>query len=97
MVRGASFSCGVAQRLQGLFDVGGGDIRQRRQVTGQSGQRECPPRTTTYYLHVDKRDGTAAVPAITIYVQADPDAPVIATHSPPLTDRETPSRTVSSP
>jgi polar amino acid transport system substrate-binding protein len=58
----------------------GQDFRQHG-VAGQSGQRECPQRTTTYYLHVDKRDGTAVVPAITIYVQSDPDAPYIQSFS----------------
>lgn len=63
-----------------FFYKEGQDFR-RRGVAGQSSQRECPQHTTTYYLHVDKRDGAAVVPAITIYVQSDPDAPYIQSFS----------------
>ncbi|HHY58142.1 MAG TPA: transporter substrate-binding domain-containing protein [Chloroflexi bacterium] len=63
-----------------FFYKEGQDFRQHG-VAGQSGQNECPQHTTTYYLHVDKRDGTAVVPAITIYVQSDPDAPYIQSFS----------------
>ena len=63
-----------------FFYKEGQDFRQHG-VAGQSSQRECPQHTTTYYLHVDKRDGTAVVPAITVYVQSDPDAPYIQSFS----------------
>lgn len=71
-----NFRWDVTNVLAVFFYREGQDFRQHG-VAGQSGQRECPQQTTTYYLHVDKRDGTAAVPSIPIYVQSDPDAPYI--------------------
>ncbi|MCW5840003.1 MAG: transporter substrate-binding domain-containing protein [Caldilinea sp.] len=71
-----NFRWDVTNVMAVFFYRDGQDFRQHG-VAGQSGQRECPPRSTTYYLHVDKRDGTSVVSAIPIYVQADPDAPVI--------------------
>jgi ABC-type amino acid transport substrate-binding protein len=62
------------------FFKDGQDFRQHG-VAGQSSQRECPQQTTTYYLRVDKRDGTSVTPAITLYVQSDPDAPYIQSFS----------------
>jgi len=62
------------------FYKDGQDFRQHG-VAGQSSQRECPQHTTTYYLRVDKRDGTSVAPAITVYVQSDPDAPYIQSFS----------------
>jgi ABC-type amino acid transport substrate-binding protein len=54
-----------------------GEEPGRHGVAGQSSRQECPQATTTYYLRVDKRDGTSATPTITIYVARDPDAPYI--------------------
>ncbi|HRA64938.1 MAG TPA: transporter substrate-binding domain-containing protein [Caldilinea sp.] len=71
-----TFRWDVTNVLAVFFYKEGQDFRKHG-VAGQSSQRECPQHTTTYYLHVDKRDGTAVTPALTIYVQSDPDAPYI--------------------
>ena len=71
-----NFRWDVTNVLAVYFYRDGQDPRQHG-VAGQSSRQECPQATTTYYLRVEKRDGTVAAPAITIYVTRDPDAPYI--------------------
>ena len=71
-----NFKWDVTNVLAVYFYSDGQDYRQHG-VSGQSGQRVCPPSTTTYRLRVEKKDGTTPTPAITIYVQSNPNAPYI--------------------
>lgn len=54
-----------------------GQDYRKHGVAGQSSQKVCPQDTNTYYLRVEKKDGTAPTPAITVYVQTNPNAPYI--------------------
>jgi hypothetical protein len=71
-----NFRWDVTNVLAVYFYRDGQDPRQHG-VAGQSSRQECPQATTTYYLRVEKRDGTVVTPSITIYVMRDPDAPYI--------------------
>ncbi len=46
-------------------------------VSGTGNRTVCPPQTTTYYLRVEKLDGSVETRSITIYVEPAPDAPDI--------------------
>jgi len=71
-----NFRWDVTNVLAVFFYHDGQDPRQHG-VAGQSSRQECPQATTTYSLRVEKRDGKAVTPAITIYVTRDPDAPYV--------------------
>ncbi len=75
-----NFKWDVTNVLAVFFYKDGQDFRKQG-VAGQATRQECPQATTNYYLRVEKRDGTAVTPMITVYVARDPDAPYVQNFS----------------
>jgi ABC-type amino acid transport substrate-binding protein len=63
--------------VKAVYFYRGGEPWENNGVVGEGNQKECPPATTTYYLRVVKNDDSLEVRQITVYVQANTEAPAI--------------------
>ncbi len=66
------------QNVKEVYFYAEGQAWQDHGVAGEGRSQECPPVTTTYYLRVVYVNGTVDVRQITIFVEAAPEAPLIA-------------------
>jgi ABC-type amino acid transport substrate-binding protein/heat shock protein HslJ len=62
---------------QAVYFYAQGELWWEHPVASEGSQVECPPVTTTYFLHVVKLDGSIEIQQITIYVQPAAGGPII--------------------
>jgi polar amino acid transport system substrate-binding protein len=65
------------ENAQAVYFYDQGELWWEHPVASEGTQVECPPVTTTYYLHVVGLDGTVDIRQITIYVQPAAGGPII--------------------
>ena len=65
------------ENVNAVYFYAEGEDWRNNGVGGQGSRQECPQQDTTYYLRVEKRDGTVETRQIRIYVEQTADAPRI--------------------
>jgi hypothetical protein len=63
------------ENVQGVYFSEKGEPWEKRPATGQETRQVCPPRATTYELHLVHYDGREEVRSVTVSVGGEPEPP----------------------